>query len=48
MWRGLYLPIAELAQTLARWISVMQRGRISVYLLYSFVTLAATLLIVAQ
>jgi len=48
MWRGLYLPIADLAQTLARWISVMQRGRISVYLLYSFVTLAATLLVVMR
>ncbi|HJV68160.1 hydrogenase 4 subunit B [Ideonella sp.] len=48
MWRGLYLPIADLAQTLARWISVMQQGRISVYLLYSFVTLAATLLVVMR
>jgi NADH:ubiquinone oxidoreductase subunit 5 (subunit L)/multisubunit Na+/H+ antiporter MnhA subunit len=48
MWRGLYLPIAELAQTLARWIGVMQQGRISVYLLYSFLTLAATLLAVMR
>ncbi len=45
-WRWMYRPIADLAQTLARWISVMQQGRISVYLLYSFVTLAATLLVV--
>ena len=48
MWRGLYLPIAALAQTLARWIGVMQQGRISVYLLYSFLTLAATLLMVMR
>ena len=42
-WRWLYLPIADLAQYLARLLSLMQQGRISVYLLYSFVTLLATL-----
>ena len=45
-WRWLYLPIVELAATLARLVGTMQQGRIGVYLLYSFVTLAATLLAV--
>ncbi len=45
-WRWLYEPIANLAQTLARWAGLMQQGRISVYLLYSFVTLVATLVVV--
>ena len=47
-WRWLYLPIADLAQYLARLLSLMQQGRISVYLLYSFVTLVATLLAVMR
>ena len=47
-WRWLYVPIADLAQTLARWIGLMQQGRISVYLLYSFMTLVATLLVVMR
>ena len=45
-WRWLYEPIVELAQYLARLVGLMQQGRISVYLLYSFLTLAATLLAV--
>lgn len=45
-WRWLYVPIADLAQYLARLMSLMQQGRISVYLLYSFMTLVATLLAV--
>ena len=47
-WRWLYVPIADLANYLARLIGLMQQGRISVYLLYSFVTLAATLLAVMR
>jgi formate hydrogenlyase subunit 3/multisubunit Na+/H+ antiporter MnhD subunit len=47
-WRWLYLPIADFAQTLARLLSMMQQGRIAVYLLYSFVTLVATLLAVMR
>jgi formate hydrogenlyase subunit 3/multisubunit Na+/H+ antiporter MnhD subunit len=47
-WRWLYLPIAHLAATLARLIGLLQQGRIAVYLLYSFLTLAATLLAVIQ
>jgi len=45
-WRWLYLPIVDLAQALARLIGRLQQGRISVYLMYSFVTLVATLLAV--
>jgi len=47
-WRWVYVPIAELAAYLARLVGLMQQGRISVYLLYSFVTLVATLLAVMQ
>lgn len=47
-WRWLYVPIADLAQYLARLIGMMQQGRISVYLLYSFLTLVATLLVVMR
>lgn len=45
-WRWLYLPLAGAAQWLAQLVGVVQQGRISVYLLYSFMTLAATLLAV--
>jgi hydrogenase-4 component B len=47
-WRWLYLPIANLAAYLARLIGKMQQGRISVYLLYSFLTLVATLMAVMR
>jgi NADH:ubiquinone oxidoreductase subunit 5 (subunit L)/multisubunit Na+/H+ antiporter MnhA subunit len=47
-WRWLYVPVAEFAAALARLIGLMQQGRISVYLLYSFLTLAATLLVVMR
>ena len=47
-WRWLYVPVADLAQYLARLMGLMQQGRISVYLLYSFLTLAATLLVVMR
>ena len=45
-WHWLYLPLADLAAYLARLIGLMQQGRIAVYLLYSFLTLTATLLVV--
>lgn len=45
-WYWLYLPIVDLVQRLARLMGLMQQGRITVYLLYSFLTLAATLLAV--
>ncbi|MBL8274651.1 MAG: hydrogenase 4 subunit B, partial [Xanthomonadales bacterium] len=45
-WFGLYEPLARAVQWLAEQIGRLQQGRISTYLLYSFVTLAALLLIV--
>jgi len=47
-WGWVYVPIADLANTLARLVGLMQQGRISVYLLYSFLTLIATLLAVMR
>ncbi|MGJ7537536.1 MULTISPECIES: hydrogenase 4 subunit B [unclassified Variovorax] len=47
-WRWLYVPIADVAAYLARLVGLMQQGRISVYLLYSFLTLVATLLVVMR
>ena len=47
-WRWLYVPMADLAAYLARLIGLMQQGRIAVYLLYSFITLIATLLAVMR
>ena len=42
-WHAVYLPIARLTGLLSRHIGRLQQGRISVYLLYSFVTLMALL-----
>jgi len=47
-WRWVYVPIMELSAYLARLASLMQQGRISVYLMYSFVTLVTTLLVVMR
>jgi formate hydrogenlyase subunit 3/multisubunit Na+/H+ antiporter MnhD subunit len=47
-WGWLYAPTIAGANHLARLMSVVQQGRISVYLLYSFLTLAATLLAVMR
>jgi hypothetical protein len=47
-WRWLYVPVTMLAQWLARWVGLMQQGRIGVYLLYSFLTLLATLVMVMR
>ena len=47
-WRWLYLPVTALAQWIARWVGLMQQGRIGVYLLYSFLTLLATLVMVMR
>jgi hydrogenase-4 component B len=44
-WYWLYVPVAKLNQRVSGWISVLQHGRIYLYLLYSFVTLIALLLI---
>jgi formate hydrogenlyase subunit 3/multisubunit Na+/H+ antiporter MnhD subunit len=42
-WYGLYLPVARAAEWVARRIGLIQQGRISVYLMYSFFTLLALL-----
>ena len=44
VWQWVYVPIARSAERLASWASVLQRGRIHVYLLYSFGTLLFLLL----
>jgi hydrogenase-4 component B len=46
-WYAMYLPIARLAEFLSGHVGRLQQGRISVYLLYSFLTLIA-LLVFAQ
>jgi hydrogenase-4 component B len=48
LWQWLYLPIVDLTNYLARLVGLLQQGRIAVYLLYSFVTLVATLLAVMR
>ena len=45
-WYWLYLPLARGAETLARLVGLIQQGRISVYLMYSFFTLLALLFFV--
>ena len=46
-WHAIYLPIARLTALMSGQIGRLQQGRISVYLMYSFVTLIA-LLVFAQ
>jgi NADH:ubiquinone oxidoreductase subunit 5 (subunit L)/multisubunit Na+/H+ antiporter MnhA subunit len=46
LWHWLYLPIAAAVARLARLVGLLQQGRIAVYLLYSFATLIAMLLVV--
>ena len=46
LWHWLYLPIAHAADAVARFAGRIQQGRISVYLIYSFLTLLALLLFV--
>jgi hypothetical protein len=45
-WYWLYQPVARLAHTVSRHVGRLQQGRISVYLLYSFLTLIALLIFV--
>jgi len=47
MWGGLYERIAAATEAFSRLVGLLQRGRISIYLLYSFLTLVA-LLFLAQ
>ncbi len=46
LWDWLYVPIARVAETLARITGLIQQGRIAVYLTYSFITLLALLFFV--
>jgi len=46
LWHGLYLPLARAVGWLADALSVLQRGRLAVYLLYSFLTLIVLLVFV--
>jgi hypothetical protein len=43
IWHGLYQPLGRLVQRVADAVAVLQQGRISVYLLYSFGTLIVLL-----
>ncbi|HZI84822.1 MAG TPA: hydrogenase 4 subunit B [Casimicrobiaceae bacterium] len=45
-WYWLYLPLARGADLVARFVGLIQQGRISVYLMYSFFTLLALLFFV--
>ncbi len=45
-WYWLYLPVAKAAEFVSSKIALLQRGRISIYLLYSFITLIALLVFV--
>jgi len=40
------MPIARLAEFMSRQVGRLQQGRISVYLMYSFITLIALLVFV--
>jgi hydrogenase-4 component B len=45
-WYWLYLPVARLADFVSAKIALLQQGRVSIYLLYSFLTLIALLVFV--
>jgi hypothetical protein len=45
-WRGLYLPLGAAVERVATAFAWLQQGRISTYLLYSFITLVALLALV--
>jgi len=47
-WHGLYLPLARGVEFIARQVGRLQQGRISIYLLYSFLTLLFMLLMVRR
>ena len=47
-WTWIYMPLVALAERIARIVGLLQQGRIAVYLLYSFVTLIAMLLVVRR
>ena len=43
LWYALYLPIKRIVEKLSSWASLMQHGRIHLYLTYTFVTLIVLL-----
>jgi hypothetical protein len=43
VWYWLYLPIARAVERVTGLVTLLQRGRISVYLMYSFATLLVLL-----
>jgi hypothetical protein len=45
-WHGLYRPIADAVTRVARWVGLLQQGRIAVYLMFSFATLITILVLV--
>jgi hydrogenase-4 component B len=47
-WYALYRPIAASVAFVARLVGALQQGRIAVYLMFSFATLIAILLLVRQ
>jgi hydrogenase-4 component B len=47
-WNWVYLPLVAVANRIVRVVGLLQQGRISVYLLYSFATLIAILLVVRR
>ncbi|MBE7418309.1 MAG: hydrogenase 4 subunit B [Ideonella sp.] len=47
-WYALYRPVADAVARVARLVGLLQQGRIAVYLLFSFVTLIAVLLVVRR
>ena len=46
LWQWIYLPIMRGVEALARFAGRIQQGRISIYLVYSFVTLLALLMFI--
>ena len=46
LWRALYVPLGRAVQRLADLVAVVQGGRLSVYLLYAFLTLIGLLVFV--
>ncbi len=43
IWYALYLPIKHITEKLSAWVSLLQHGRIHLYLSYTFVTLVVLL-----
>ncbi|MEK7811371.1 MAG: hydrogenase 4 subunit B, partial [Pseudomonadota bacterium] len=46
LWFILYQPIVRLTEKLSSWVSLLQHGRIHLYLTYTFVTLVVLLVFV--